>query len=195
VILPVPVRIDVLRAHALAWHIPPMVKTIRGLRLLLDARPGSGTVLATVHSIARVNPRLSAMDALTLADLTVNAAHAHRVPPFFLAATLLQESAYDPTVMSDAGAVGIAQFTIPTAERYGVDPWTPESAIDGAARLLSAYARAYAGAGRDPYALALAAYNAGPGAVDYYHGVPPYPETRDYLNDIIERWADLVHDR
>jgi len=194
VILPLPVRIDVLRARALAWHIPPMVQTIRGLRLLLDARPGSGTVLATVHSIARVNPRLSGMDALTLADLTIDAAHAHRLPPFFLTATLLQESAYDPTAISDAGAVGIAQFTIPTAVRYGVDPWTPQSAIDGAARLLSAYVRAYHGA-RDPYALALAAYNAGPGAVAYYHGVPPYTETRDYLNDIIERWADLIHDR
>jgi len=162
--------------------------------LLLDARPGSGTVLATVHSIARVNPRLSAMDALTLADLTIDAAYAHRLPPFFLAATLLQESAYDPTVTSAAGAVGIAQFTIPTAVRYGVDPWTPQSAIDGAARLLSTYVRAYRGTG-DPYALALAAYNAGPGAVTFYHGIPPYAETRDYLNDIIERWADLVHDR
>jgi len=135
------------------------------------------------------------MDALTLAVLTRDAARSHGLPPFYLAATLLQESAYDPTVMSDAGAVGIAQFTIPTAERYGVDPWAPESAIDGAARLLSAYVRAYAGAGRDPYLLALAAYNAGPGTVAYYHGVPPYPETRDYIDDIIERWADLVHDR
>jgi len=143
------------------------------------------------------------MDALTLADLTVDAARAHRLPPFFLAATLLQESAYDPTVMSGAGAVGIAQFTIPTAERYGVDPWTPESAIDGAARLLAAYVRAYSGpemrtravSHNDPYALALAAYNAGPGAVTSYHGVPPYPETREYLDDILERWADLVHDR
>ncbi len=152
-------------------------------------------MLATVHSIARVNPCLSAMDALTLADLTIDAARAHRVPPFFLAATLLQESAYDPTVMSDAGAVGIAQFTIPTAIRYGVDPWNPRSAIDGAARLLSAYVRAYRGGTGDPYALALAAYNAGPGAVAYYHGVPPYAETRDYIDDITERWADLVHDR
>jgi len=135
------------------------------------------------------------MDALTLATLTQAAARAHGLPPLFLAATLLQESAYDPTVMSDAGAVGIAQFTIPTAERYGVDPWTPDSAIDGAARLLSAYVRAYRGPNRDPYILALAAYNAGPGAVAFYHGLPPYPETRDYIDDIIERWSDLVHDR
>jgi soluble lytic murein transglycosylase-like protein len=172
-----------------------MVETILGLRLLLDAAPGSGTVLATVHSIARVNPRLSAMDALRLAILTRDAALAHHLPPLFLAATLLQESAYDPQVTSPAGAVGIAQFTVPTAERYGVDPWTPESAIDGAARLLSAYVRAYRPESRDPYALALAAYNAGPGAVALYHGIPPYPETREYLDDIVERWARLVHDR
>ena len=59
----------------------------------------------------------------------------------------------------------------------------------GAARV---YVRAYGGRYDDPYAIALAAYNAGPGAVDRYRGVPPYPETRDYVATIFDRWARIV---
>jgi soluble lytic murein transglycosylase-like protein len=44
----------------------------------------------------------------------------------------------------------------------------------------------------NPYAAALAAYNAGPGAVDAYHGIPPYPETREYIDDIVDRWAKIT---
>ncbi|HEX3550739.1 MAG TPA: lytic transglycosylase domain-containing protein [Candidatus Elarobacter sp.] len=123
----------------------------------------------------------------------VDAAGATGLPPAFLAATLLQESAFDPFAVSSAGAVGIAQFTVPTADEYDVDPWSPPSAIPGAARLLAAYVRDYRGrAGEDPYALALAAYDAGPGAVTAYHGVPPYAETREYIADVRTRWSRIV---
>ena len=112
--------------------------------------------------------------------------------PPFLAATLLQESAFDPAAVSPAGAVGIAQFTVPTAAEYGVDPWDPSSAIAGAAQLLSTYVTAYRGRNEDPYALALAAYDAGPGAVAKYGGVPPYHETRDYIIDVRDSWSRIV---
>ncbi len=88
-----------------------------------------------------------------------------RLPPEFLAATLLQESAYDPQALSAAGAVGIAQFMPETAADVGVDPYDPFGSIDGAAALLGGYARAYRGRYADPYTTALAAYNAGPLAV------------------------------
>jgi soluble lytic murein transglycosylase-like protein len=52
--------------------------------------------------------------------------------------------------------------------------------------------RAYDGRFANPYTAALAAYNAGPGAVDAYHGVPPYKETRDYIDDIVDRWARIA---
>lgn len=54
------------------------------------------------------------------------------------------------------------------------------------------YVNAYDGRFADPYAVALAAYNAGPGTVAYYRGVPPYPETRAYVGDIYDRWARLL---
>lgn len=127
-----------------------------------------------------------------LAQATLRAAKRNGLPPEFLAATLLQESAFDPQAISSAGAVGIAQFMPSTADGIGIDPFDPFDAIGGAAQLLSSYVSAYGSRYPNPYAAALAAYNAGPGAVEQYHGVPPYAETRDYINDIIDRWAKIA---
>jgi soluble lytic murein transglycosylase-like protein len=147
--------------------------------------------IAIARAVMRTNPRMTAGGAMVLAAATVRDARANDLPPEFLAATLLQESAFDPTALSPAGAVGIAQFTIDTADDEGVDPFDPFDAIDGAARLLSSYYRAYVPVYADPYAAALAAYNAGPGAVAEYRGIPPYAETRAYITLIYERWARI----
>ncbi len=177
---------------ALSWHAPAYADTVFGLRLLRDGPPVRDPVLAITRAILRTNPRIAPVDALRLAGATVQAARAHDLPPEFLGATLLQESAFDPRALSAAGAVGIAQFMLSTAYGMGVDPFEPFSAIDGAAALLASYVRAYDGVYPDPYAAALAAYNAGPGAVSAYRGVPPYPETRAYIDDIVDRWAKIV---
>jgi soluble lytic murein transglycosylase-like protein len=187
-----PVRIDGVRDAALSWHIPPAVPVIRGLRLLTDAGPRAPAGVRVAREVLRTNPRIAPLDALLLAERTLDAARERGVAPAFLAATLLQESAFEPRAMSLAGAVGIAQFTIPTARIEGVDPWDAPDAIAGSARLLAAYVDAYQGRGEDPYALALAAYNAGPGAVTYYGGVPPYAETRAYITDVRDRWSRIV---
>lgn len=130
--------------------------------------------------------------ALLFAGTTADAARAQGLPPEFLAATLLQESAYDPIAMSSAGAIGIAQFMPETADAAGVDPYDPFDAIAGAAALLGGYVADYRGRYADPYVAALAAYNAGPLAVASYHGVPPYPETREYIALIYDRWARIA---
>ena len=159
----------------------------------MDAGRTAPPAMKVAREVMRTNPRLGAVDALLLATEVLQAARDHDLDPPFLAATLLQESAFDPAAMSAAGAVGIAQFTVPTAREYDVDPWEPHSAISGAARLLAAYRDGYrARAGQDPYALALAAYNAGPAAVTAYDGVPPYRETREYIVDVRERWSRIV---
>ena len=162
------------------------------MRLLRDGGAVRDPALAITRAILRTNPRLAPVDALQLAGETVRAARAQDLPPEFLGATLLQESAFDPDAISSAGAVGIAQFMFSTAQGVGVDPFDPVSAIDGAAALLASYVRAYDGVYANPYAAALAAYNAGPGAVSAYRGVPPYPETRAYIDDIVDRWAKIV---
>lgn len=127
-----------------------------------------------------------------LAGETVRAARKAGIPPEFLAATLLQESAFDPRALSSAGAAGIAQFEVDTADSIGIDPFDPFAAIDGCARLLGSYLNDYANSYDDPYAAALAAYNAGPGAVAHYGGVPPYAETREYIALVFERWGRIA---
>ena len=161
------------------------------MRPLRDGPRTSSSTLAITRAILHTNPRIGAVDALDLAAATVRAAKAEDLPPEFLGATLLQESAFDPRALSAAGAVGIAQFMPSTAQEIGVNPFDPFDAIPASAALLASYVRLYA-ALPDPYALALAAYNAGPGAVDAYGGVPPYPETREYIDDIVDRWAKIA---
>jgi soluble lytic murein transglycosylase-like protein len=193
---PAGVRIDVLRDAALSWHIPAAAPLTRGARLYMDAPVRGGQLTATVRSIMRTNPRLSGFDALRLAADTLRAARDNGIDPGFLAATLLQESAFDPSAVSWAGAIGIGQFMVGTADGYGIDPFQPAAAIEATAKLLAAYLVRYRAWGAaDPFALALAAYNAGPAAVQTYGGVPPYAETVAYIADVRERWSRIVRDR
>ncbi|HTX58229.1 MAG TPA: lytic transglycosylase domain-containing protein [Verrucomicrobiae bacterium] len=159
---------------------------------LRDGPPVSYPELALARAILHTNFRIEPADALLLAVATARAARENELPPEFLGATLLQESAYDPTARSVAGAIGIAQFMPETAAEEGVDPRDPLAAIAAAAGLLGGYVRAYRTRFADPFEIALAAYNAGPEAVDRYDGVPPYAETREYVDLIFERQARIV---
>jgi Transglycosylase SLT domain/D-alanyl-D-alanine carboxypeptidase/Putative Flp pilus-assembly TadE/G-like len=103
------------------------------------------------------------------------------VSPALLAAQLMAESGFDPNVGSPAGAQGIAQFMPSTAAAYGLDnPFDPVAAIDAQAHLMADLLRQFGSP-----ELALAAYNAGPGAVEPCNCVPDYPETRAYVTRIL----------
>jgi soluble lytic murein transglycosylase-like protein len=186
------VFIPVVLDDALSWHAPAYANALYGARLLYDGPRTNSTTLAVTRTVLHTNPRIAPLDALRLAYAAVHAAQRHGLPPEFLAATLLQESAFDPQAISTAGAVGIAQFMPSTADAIGIDPFDPFDAVEGAAQLLSSYVRIYDGRYPNPYTVALAAYNAGPAAVDAYNGVPPYPETREYINYIVDRWAKIA---
>jgi len=98
-----------------------------------------------------------------------------------LAAQLMAESGFNPRAVSPAGAQGIAQFMPGTAASYGLrDPFDPVAAIDAQAHLMSDLLRSFRSV-----PLALAAYNAGPGAVAACGCVPPYPETRAYVARVL----------
>ena len=167
---------------------------MRGLRLLYDVRVPAKPALAVTRSVLRSNPRLDALDALQLATYAIRIARTGGLDYGFFCATLLQESAFDPWALSRSGAVGIAQFTLETADAYGVDPFDWRAAMRGSAELLGAYLRRYDGVYPDPYATTLAAYNAGPNAVRRYGGVPPYAETVQYVGLVYLRWSRIVRD-
>lgn len=101
------------------------------------------------------------------------------IPARVLAAVARTESGYRADAVCSAGARGLMQLMPSTARSLGVDPVDPAQAIDGAARLLAANLRDFGSLD-----LALAAHNAGVGAVRRYGGVPPFPETRGYISKI-----------
>jgi soluble lytic murein transglycosylase-like protein len=109
------------------------------------------------------------------------AASRHGVSAALLAAQLLAESNFNPAAVSSAGARGIAQFMPATAAAYGLDdPLDPVASIDAQARLMADLLAQF-----DSTALALAAYNAGPGAVTACGCAAPFPETGAYVARIL----------
>jgi cell wall-associated NlpC family hydrolase len=114
------------------------------------------------------------------ATLFQDAGTRHGVSPALLTAVARAESGFDAAARSPAGALGVMQLMPGTARELGVDPLKPEQAVDGAARLLASHLARFGST-----ELALAAYNAGPGAVQKHGGVPPYRETQAYVNKIM----------
>jgi hypothetical protein len=108
------------------------------------------------------------------------AAKSYGVPAALLAAVAKQESGFDPSSVSSAGAEGIMQIMPGTASEIGVDPFDPTQAIYGAAEILASNLRHFSSV-----PLALAAYNAGVGAVERYGGIPPYRQTQDYVRNVM----------
>jgi soluble lytic murein transglycosylase len=109
-------------------------------------------------------------------------AREHRVSPGLVKAVIHTESAFDPRAVSPKGALGLMQLMPRTAKRLGVqDPFDPRDNIDGGTRYLRYLMDLY----RGNLPLALAAYNAGEGAVETHGGIPPYGETRRYVRKVL----------
>lgn len=107
------------------------------------------------------------------------AARRHGIPEDLFLRLVQQESNWNPTARSHKGAIGLAQLMPFTARDLGVNPHDPNENLNGGARYLAEQYRKFGS-----WRLALAAYNAGPGAVEKHNGVPPYRETRDYVRKI-----------
>ena len=114
-------------------------------------------------------------------DVAISMAQKYEIPEQLFFNLVTAESNWDPVIVSHRGAIGLTQLMPGTAEELGVDPWDAYDNLDGGARYLH---QQYVHFGT--WELALAAYNAGPGAVRKYGGIPPYKETQEYVQKILE---------
>ncbi|SET96669.1 lytic transglycosylase domain-containing protein [Geodermatophilus poikilotrophus] len=124
----------------------------------------------------------ASLSGVPYADLFTRAGSRHGVDPALLAAVAKQESGFNASAVSPAGAQGLMQFMPATARGLGVDPLDPASAVDGAARYLAGLTEQFGST-----ELGLAAYNAGPGTVRRYGGIPPYAETQNYVRSVMSK--------
>ena len=129
----------------------------------------------------RVTPAPAATDPKTLVH---NAALRSGLPPAFVESVAKVESAMHPDAVSPKGAIGVMQLMPGTAKSLAADPADVQQNIDAGTRLLRDLLIKYDG----DVVKALAAYNAGSGAVDRYRGLPPYPETQYYVNKVIQAY-------
>jgi len=115
------------------------------------------------------------------------AAKKYSLPEPFVRSVMKAESGFQPSALSPKGAIGLMQLMPATAKTLGVDPHDPSQNADGGAKYLRELLAKYED-DPDQVLLALAAYNAGPAAVERFHGVPPYRETREYILRVLKDW-------
>jgi len=164
---------------------------------MLVVQSGSGTLQFPVDQVDAITalpatplkpepiPPAAAPTDSSATDILIRAALQEGLEPEFVRSVAMVESGLHQEAISPKGAVGLMQLMPTTAGQLGVDPQRSEqNALGGAAFLRQMLIR-YNGNS----ALALAAYNAGPGAVDKYKGVPPFPETRRYVVKVLAEYA------
>ena len=157
--------IEIAPDGAATTYAAPAVFTPSGVQAI-----GPGAVRTTAHGLA-----------VNVSSVIAAAAARHQISADLITEVAWRESRFHQTAISNRGAVGVMQLTAGTARDLGVDRYDVSQNIHGGAAYLRRMLDRYDGDTR----LALAAYNAGPGAVDRYRGVPPYRETQAYVGAIL----------
>jgi Transglycosylase SLT domain len=165
--------------------------------VMLAASPMRAADAELHKTVVRVDPRTGKLVRSTvvvrpptpptaIAELVTKTSRAHDVDPLLVDSVIRVESNYDPNAVSPKGAQGLMQLMPPTARMLGVnDSFDPAENIEAGVKYLKYLQDLY----KDDR-LALAAYNAGPAAVDRYKQVPPYPETQKYVEKVGKKYVD-----
>jgi soluble lytic murein transglycosylase-like protein len=132
-------------------------------------------------AVCRPGPPVPKAETL---KLIAGASAKYRVPAAFVTSIVAAESNFDNTAVSDKGAIGLMQLMPETARQFGADPAVPAENIDAGTHYLRWLTERYQKR-RGAIKCVIAAYNAGPGAVDHYRGVPPFRETRTYVARVL----------
>ena len=152
--------------------------------VVVHADPRTGRLVRSV--VVSPRPAKAAPSAADIGALIDQAARAHDVDPLLVHSMIKVESNFDPNAVSAKGAEGLMQLTPSTARMLGVgDSFDPGQNIEGGVKYLKYLQGLY----KDDR-LALAAYNAGPGAVEKYKWIPPYRETRNYVYQVGKRYGE-----
>jgi len=137
-----------------------------------------------VRKVVRTEPQVWATPSTPIAETVDRIAQQNQISPQLVHSVIQVESNYDANAVSPKGAQGLMQLIPSTARRFGVsNVFDPADNIKGGARYLKHLLELYKG----DEALALAAYNAGEGAVTRYGGMPPFPETQGYVAKVQQR--------
>lgn len=155
-----------------------------------DAHP---LAVPYARAVRAFNPRLPAAFALALADRVLVESDAAGIDARLVVALVAVESAWHPAARSTAGAQGLGQLMPATSAAWHVDAADPAANLRGTVLTIRSLSARYAALPpAERYPLVLAAYNAGPGAVSRYRGVPPFAETRRYVASVLALWRRLT---
>jgi soluble lytic murein transglycosylase-like protein len=158
-----------------------------------NAQEADDLIAPYAQALRAFNPRLTAQTSAQLAGRTIAEADRAGLDARLVVALVAVESRWHPAAVSNAGALGLGQLMPATAQRLGVDALDPTENLHGTIVHLARLVRRYARFDRETqYSLALAAYNAGEGAVVRFGGVPPYRETQAYVHDVVALWRRLA---
>jgi len=165
----------VLRAQVYAY------KNEKGSIVFTNIPSRADLKLISPPSYSQGDLRVNQLNRLTYAPLVEDICAQHQVDPELVHAVIQVESDYNPRSLSSRGAIGLMQLMSETAAQYGVsDIWDPRQNIEAGVEHLKYLLELY----QNDLPLALSAYNAGENAVDRYGGIPPYPETRNYVRKV-----------